>query len=557
MTSRVWKGVFVLLVLTCGGLVWPLSAQRSTVVAIDPDELRGWLTAVSSDAMQGRQIFTEGAGIASAYIADQLRASGVEPAGDNGTYFQAVRVVGVRNRGTSTVTVTVRGKSRTFRDGEGVRFPRNQGVARVVEGAVEFVGYGLDYAPLGHHDYAGRDVAGKVVVYIGRSPQAFTDAQNRLVGNRALHAVEQRHAIAAFGPTVAAPPNPTEPLSAERATRPDFQTAQRLDLPRAPRLTADDEFLSFVFSESGYDYADLKARAERREALPLVALTGVRMTVDIQADYDVVQTRLSRNVVARVAGSDPLLRETHVVYGAHYDHVGYAEVQGRRLPDISGMCPGLTRTATPPTDIVFNGADDDGSGVVTLLALAKAFASGPPPRRSVSFVWHTGEEAGLYGSQFMADHPMVPTSAVAAQLNIDMVGRNKCDDPAEGNTVYLVGSDRISSELHEVNERANASLDRPMSLDYSLNDPGDLESLYTRSDHYSYASKGIPIIFFTTGLHSDYHAVTDEVERIDFDKMARIAHLVYQTGLSLANLDHLPVRDNQGPRAIGRAQRSR
>ena len=113
----------------------------------------------------------------------------------------------------------------------------------------------------------------------------------------------------------------------------------------------------------------------------------------------------------------------------------------------------------------------------------------------------------------MADYPVVPLDKVSAQLNIDMVGRNRCDDPKESNTVYVVGSDRISTELHNLNEESNAGLEKPMKLDYEMNDPADPESIYTRSDHYSYASKGIPIIFYTTGLHRDYHYVTDEVEQ--------------------------------------------
>ncbi len=131
------------------------------------------------------------------------------------------------------------------------------------------------------------------------------------------------------------------------------------------------------------------------------------------------------------------------------------------------------------------------------MAIAKAFATGQRPKRSLLFVWHTGEEAGLYGSRYMADYPVVPLDKVAAQLNIDMVGRNQCDDPAKANTLFLVGSDRISSELHNLNEEANASQPMPLTLDYDLNDIADTESLYTRSDHYSYAAKGIPIIFFT------------------------------------------------------------
>ncbi|MEQ1757640.1 MAG: M28 family peptidase [Vicinamibacterales bacterium] len=554
MGSRVGHVLFAALVAACLALVLPVSAQSpGPPAAISTADLRNWLSFIASDTAQGRQIFTEGAGVAAAYIADELKALGVEPAGEDGTFFQTVKVLGVRNRGTSTVTVTVRGQTRTFRDGEGVRFQRNQGAKRTWSGEAEFVGYGLEFAPLNQHDYAGRDVNGKVAVFIGRSPQAFSEAQNQVVFSRAGEAVDTRHAAAAIGPALQQAQNSQPPAGGGRGARPDFQTVQRLDTVRAPRLTAEDAFFEFLFSGSGYDYADLKGRAERREALPRVNLDGVRLRIDIEADYEVAQTRLSRNIVARVRGTDPQLRDTYLLYGAHYDHVGYAETTGGFVPDISNMCPGLQRPPPPPNDIIFNGADDDGSGTVTLLALAKAYAQGPKPRRSVLFVWHTGEEAGLYGSQYMADFPVVPMETVAAQLNIDMVGRNKCDSPAEANTLYLVGSDRISTELHQINEQANRALMNPLTLDYTLNDPADLESLYTRSDHYSYAAKGVPIIFFTTGLHADYHAVTDEIGKIDFAKMARIAQLVYDTGWRVANLDHVPVRDNRGPRAITRA----
>jgi Zn-dependent M28 family amino/carboxypeptidase len=167
----------------------------------------------------------------------------------------------------------------------------------------------------------------------------------------------------------------------------------------------------------------------------------------------------------------------------------------------------------------------------------------------VLFVWHAGEEGGLVGSRYMAEHPLVPLDTVAAQLNIDMIGRNRCDRPSEANTVYIVGSDRISTELHNLNEDANLALASPLTLDYEFNDVSDLESYYTRSDHYSYAAKNVPVIFFFNGVHRDYHYVTDEVDKILFPKMARITELAYATAWRLANLDHLPVRDNQGPRA--------
>jgi Zn-dependent M28 family amino/carboxypeptidase len=234
-----------------------------------------------------------------------------------------------------------------------------------------------------------------------------------------------------------------------------------------------------------------------------------------------------------------------VAFGAHYDHVGSAEPES---DERRGRLPGRMTPGTA-SDRIWNGADDNGSGTVALMGIARAFAQGPRPRRSLLFVWHAGEEIGLLGSRYFADHPTVPIESIVAQLNIDMVGRNRDDNPAEANTVYLVGSDRISSELHEINRAANRALSAPLTLNYELNDPADVEQFYFRSDHFSYASKGIPVIFFTTGLHPDYHANTDEVSKIDFAKLVRIADLVYETGARVANLDRAPERDFQGPRA--------
>ncbi len=274
------------------------------------------------------------------------------------------------------------------------------------------------------------------------------------------------------------------------------------------------------------------------------------LTFNIDADYQVVRTQLAQNVVAVIDGSDPQLKDTYVAFGAHYDHVGYAEgevVKGedgaRRLGAVGRVTPGHE------DDRIWNGADDDGSGTVALMALAKAFAQGHRPKRSLLFVWHAGEERGLLGSRYFADYPTVPMDKIVAQLNIDMIGRNRDDKASEANTVYLVGSDRISSELHAINSAANDAFAKPLTLDYEFNDPTDPEQLYYRSDHYSYAAKGVPVIFFTTGLHPDYHANTDEVGKIEFGKLTRIVELVYETGVRVGNLDHAPARDNLGPRA--------
>jgi hypothetical protein len=334
-------------------------------------------------------------------------------------------------------------------------------------------------------------------------------------------------------------------------------------------------------------FADLKAKAEKGEPISPVWLPS-KVTITIDNTFEVVSQQLTRNVVGMIEGTDLKLKDTYVLFGAHLDHIGYSQTgNGRdasptacrsRIPASQeavrqagktvqnlgrrgGGAPGGAgggRAAAPsaaPTpfddrDLVSNGADDDGSGSIAELGIAKAFATGPKPKRSLVFVWHTGEEEGLHGSRYNADFSVVPIEKIQAQLNMDMVGRDDCDN-IEGdysNTVFIVGADRISTDLHNIIVETNTTLAKPLTLDYELNDSADPESVYTRSDHYSYAAKGIPIAFFTTGLHPDYHRVTDTVDKILFPKMARISQLVYETGFSIANTDRVLERDNRGPR---------
>jgi peptidase M28-like protein len=520
--------------------------------SISPASLKEWLSYIASDELQGRDTYSAGLGLAAGYIQEHLRGWGVAPAGDPGQYLQTVRVLGVKTTSHASVTVKVGNETRTFHDGEGVAFPRNMGGnQKFTTDRVEFVGYGLDVPAANHEDYRGKDVRGAIVVYLGTSTPRGLDGTEyrRLMTGRNRYATDQKDAAASIGPRGAgglgrggAGAGGDAPGGGGRGSAPDFTTTQRLDRPIAPNITAEDEFFTFLFSRSKERYENLKRLADAHDALPSFRLDGVTLTFDVDASYEVVRTQLTHNVVGIVEGSDPALKDTFVAFGAHYDHVGYSNGQS------GGRPPGRV-TSGRNDDRIWNGADDDGSGTVTLMALARAFAEGPRPRRSLLFVWHAGEERGLLGSRYFADYPTVPMDAIVTQLNIDMIGRNRDDKPDESNTVYLVGSDRISSELHEINRAANRALPRPLTLDYEMNDPSDLEQVYYRSDHYSYAAKGIPIIFFTTGLHADYHANTDEVSKIEFDKMARIGQLVYETGVRVANLDHAPMRDNKGPRA--------
>ena len=544
-------------VLAAGGaalVIWLPVAGLAQRGQFAPDEMKQWLSYVASDDLQGREVFTEGFGLAGSYIADHLKTWGVLPAGDAGTYFQTVSVLGMRTRSNSSVTITRNGETRTFKDGAGVTFPRNQGGRQTISAALEFVGYGIRFPELGHDDYAGRDMKGKVALFIGRGVRGMTATHNRLINARGRNAVELEHAVASIGPVAPNAGRGRGAAATNPAQQVDFQTTRDLSLPVPPQIAVSDEVLNFIFGGSAYSFADLKALAAKQESLPEVSLRDVSMTITVDAEYQQIQTRLTRNVVGLVRGSDARLRDTYVAIGAHYDHVGYQQFAPTGGGgNLIASCEGQPRPTPRPGDIINNGADDNGSGTVSLMAIAKAFATGSRPKRSLLFVWHTGEEAGLYGSRYMADRPVLPIDRMVTMLNVDMVGRNRCDSLDEANKVYVVGSERISTELHNINESANASLRRPLALDYEYNDVSDLENIYTRSDHYSYAAKGVPVIFFTTGLHRDYHYRTDEVDKIEFGKMARIAELIYSTTTRVANLDHAPVRDFAGPR-MGRGR---
>jgi hypothetical protein len=284
----------------------------------------------------------------------------------------------------------------------------------------------------------------------------------------------------------------------------------------------------------------------------------------------------ARNVVAILPGADPKLKGEFVAIGAHNDHIGFnntpvdhdslrafntamrrlvlAAPDGRPTPAqiaaIHVNVDSLRKLRPARRDSIANGADDDGSGTVTVLEIAEQLANATPrPKRSILFVWHTGEELGLFGSQWFTDHPTVPRDSIVAQLNMDMVGRGRAGEEKLGGPAYLqlIGSRRLSTELGNLVESVNKTERQPFTFDYQYDAPGHPEQYYCRSDHYMYARYGIPITFFSTGDHQDYHEVTDEPQYIDYDHMARVGQLVYDIARAVANLDHRIVVDKPKP----------
>ncbi len=231
----------------------------------------------------------------------------------------------------------------------------------------------------------------------------------------------------------------------------------------------------------------------------------------LNLNLEINQVLESSNVLGFLEGTDK--KDEVVVITAHYDHLGF---------DAGEVC---------------NGADDDGSGTVAVLELAQAFVNakkaGKGPRRSILFMTVSGEEKGLLGSQYYTENPVYELENTICDLNIDMVGRID-DQHLNNNYVYLIGSDKISSDLHTISEKANDDKIK-MELDYTFNDENDPNRFYYRSDHYNFAKKGIPVIFYFSGTHEDYHKPTDDVDKIDFEKIEKTTRLVFYTAWEIAN----------------------
>ncbi|HEX6283452.1 MAG TPA: M20/M25/M40 family metallo-hydrolase, partial [Pyrinomonadaceae bacterium] len=254
---------------------------------------------------------------------------------------------------------------------------------------------------------------------------------------------------------------------------------------------------------------------------PFVMREQKKISMSLASNTETVSTQ---NVIAVWEGSDPVLKSQYVALGAHYDHVG------------SG-CP------SNGTDTICNGADDDGSGTTALLGMAEALAKAPTrPKRSILFVWHCGEEKGLWGSRYFTEFPTVPLNDIVAQINLDMIGRSK--QAGDTNTrnqaltgpdsIYVIGSTMMSTELGDLVNSVNKSF-LNLTFDTKYDDPHDPDRFFFRSDHYNYARKGIPIIFFFDGVHEDYHRAGDHADKIDYDKMEKVTRTIYMTMWEIAN----------------------
>jgi hypothetical protein len=532
--------------LGCGPSAGKLSAPApsgATASAITAADLRARLYAFADDSMQGRRAGTPGNLKASDWIAAQARRIGLEPAGEDGGWFQRVPLVRRTLDPESALVVD----GATFKAWDEI-LPRDQGRgARSIDGARVVYGGTWDQDLI-----SLEQAAGKLVVV------AFPPVNGVPVGavGRAQTTERFRTAAGIVVATLDGMP-PAERLS--------YQT------PGA-QLASDDLRETPAFMYAGSRVAEALLGASLSTLRP--GAEGRTVSGDIRFVDDPVSDP-ARNVVAILRGGDPGLSGQFVAIGAHNDHEGIAaqrqdhdslrafnrvmrpegandspgEPTAEQAARIAAILDSLRRERPARPDSVLNGADDDGSGTVGVLEIAERLATGPRPKRSVLFVWHTAEELGLLGSNWFTRHPTVPRDSIVAQLNVDMIGRGGADDIAGGGPAYLqiIGSRRLSTELGDLVDRVNTEGGHRFDPDYSFDTDGHPDNYYCRSDHYMYARFGIPIAFFTTGSHPDYHQLTDEVQYIDYEKMARVTRFIADVAASVANLDHRIAVDQPKP----------
>jgi hypothetical protein len=487
--------------------------------SINAQQLRDYLTFVASDEMEGRDTPSRGLDTTARYIASQLSRWGVKPAGDAGSYFQHIAMK--RNKVDPQQTrLEVNGQRFVYGDD----FLVGSAVGSA-SGAVVFAGQGWVFKSRNIDPYKGLDVKDKIVVIAGSPPSDVTNKD--FSGKQGedwefpVNAAQKRGAKAilqvANFPTLANwNQNRQNTLERGSVVVEKFQTANNSSIPA---MTISPKVLALLFQGEKPNAGKIFSAAMSGEAID-----GFDLKSEKQVNMQVAtrsEPAGTQNVVGVLEGSDPVLKNEYVAIGAHYDHVGIGT-------PVNG-------------DAIYNGADDDGSGTVSVLSIAEAFAKGPRPKRSILFIWHAGEEKGLWGSRYFTDYPTIPLNQIVADLNIDMIGRTKKENDVEANKnlpnpgeVFLIGPSMMSADLKEISETVNKNY-LNLSFNYRYDDIKHPENFFFRSDHYNYARKGIPIIFYMDGDHEDYHRPSDHADKIDYQNMEKVARTIFATAWELAN----------------------
>ena len=484
------------------------------------------LSILASDAYEGRETGKKGAWMAADYIKNHFKSLGLKgPV--NGDYFQKIDMV---NTNLSQI-LTVDGQpAEAIKDfyiasqsvsSDGFAFNAN---------SLLFVGYGLNKD--GYNDFAGQNVAGKVVLLFKAGQPTGTPAPTPataradasalagklkyLTENKALAVIVVDQTIDNMSPNL---------KSYLQSSALVMKTQENIDKMKTPQgmitIYVGTGVAEKIFAAAGTTLAGIQKK---------IADSGKPASQEIKlsicASAQKVETPVrAENVLGFLEGSDLKLKKEVLVVTGHYDHIGLN---------------------TTGEDKVNNGADDDGSGTTGVLMLAEAFAkakkAGNGPKRSILFMTVVGEEKGLLGSEWYSEHPIFPLENTITNLNIDMIGRGDKDHESDNNFVYIIGSDMLSSDLDRIGKKANKDYVN-INLDERYNNRTDPNRFYYRSDHYNFAKHGIPVIFYFNGVHPEYHQPGDEISKIDFPMLAKRAQLVYFTAWELANGLKRPVVD--------------
>jgi hypothetical protein len=491
----------------------PLAAQTSSradaarwrraAESITGTDVRQHLSVIADDSMLGRATPSPQLEAVAAWVAGQFRQDGLKPGGDSGTYLQRYGIRRMRVDSTSFVMAMGRGAHGHWLLGREAALVFGQPPAEPLTAPIVLLaGIPADTA----HPFGTVPMNGTIVLQVldtSRIGNNLVPLVTRGVneGVKAWIFVSNRSA-AQFAPFAAG------------ALRPQYEVAgqRRAGLLDISLYEVRDSSAAELLRAAGEDPAALLAPG----AAPAVrALTGFTATLDMRraADGDMS----APNTIGVLEGSDPELKNEYLLFTGHMDHIGTASGdEGCRAAGADTIC---------------NGADDDGSGTIAVVELAHAFAQlDPRPRRSIVFMTVSGEERGLWGSGYYTDHPTFPLEATVADLNTDMIGRNP------SNAVTGIGKEH--SSLGPLVDSVAAS--HPELRMRVINDTLPQENLFFRSDHYNFARKGVPVLFFSTGLHPDYHRPTDSVEKIDAEQEARIIRLDFYLGLAIANATARP-----------------
>ncbi|MEO6393174.1 MAG: M28 family peptidase [Pyrinomonadaceae bacterium] len=515
------------------------SAARATAETVTAAQLKDYLSFVSSDLMEGRDTPSRGLDITALFISTLLARWGVQPAGDSGTYFQKIKLLRTVVKDEGTVA-SIGG--RTFKYGESFLA---QARAGNVSAPLVYVGDGWYVKSKNIDAYAGLEVKGKIVVVRGGGfPTGLTFTELRQMDAKdwadPTHYAERSGAA---GVIILADPGTVGAWDRLKRYQQNVGNlvvegipSERDNTVSIPVITANPAMATALFEGEAVTAASVFDTT--KPVAPFAFGAPRKVSFTIAAEEKIQWTQ---NVVGVIPGSDPRLKNEYVAVGAHYDHIGLS-AQG-----VNG-------------DLINNGADDDGSGTVSILAFADAVAHAKvKPRRSILFVWHCGEEKGLWGSQYFTTHPTIPLRQVVTQLNIDMIGRSKPagdtqprnKDLSGPDEIYVIGSKMMSTDLGALSERVNNGYLK-LAFNYKYDDPTDPNRYFFRSDHFNYAQKGVPIIFYFDGEHVDYHRPSDEISRIDFNKMERVARTVFMTMWEIADSAEKPTVDKELPGLLQR-----